>query len=180
MSASADAPSPRAKERVRVIGSVPLAIVAAVLALADPAGTGDADMILAAEPVERAEADTAALLLCPPAPFSFAVADALVTTPDEAVAWLRAGMAGALERLAGVFGREALGGLAAGLREQLADAMAAPDPAKAHRIAGLGGTLGLTALHRPWQALSEGEEAALGAARRAGVRALAAIEGFLG
>ncbi|WP_156679966.1 hypothetical protein [Sphingomonas profundi] len=92
-------------------------------------------------------------------------------------------MAGA-RRLAGLFGQEALAGMVAALRAQLADAVARFDAANgaegdgglAHRIAGVAGTLGFAEVGRHWLALSEGDAGAWPDARRTARIAIAAID----
>jgi hypothetical protein len=103
-------------------------------------------------------------------------ADAIAPPGHEATAvraWLASGMVAALERLAAVFGRESMVSMAGGLAALLDESD--PDAMRAHRIAGLAGTLGLVALNRSWLAVSEGDRTALPSAMRAASRASEAI-----
>jgi HPt (histidine-containing phosphotransfer) domain-containing protein len=66
-------------------------------------------------------------------------------------------------------------------RDQLAEALAADDDmtarqARAHKIAGIGGTLGFADLSRTWLAVSEGDESAWEGARASARRAMRTID----
>jgi DNA-binding response OmpR family regulator len=68
------------------------------------------------------------------------------------------------ERLAAVLPAPALDAMFARLRAEIADAVHELDRGdvdrdRAHRLAGLAGTLGFTAVHKAWAALSDGDEA---------------------
>jgi CheY-like chemotaxis protein len=80
-------------------------------------------------------------------------------------------------RLGAIFGEEEIAGLLSRLHEQLVEALAidARDtalPARAHKLAGLAGTLGFADVSRHWLAVSEGDKSALPTARIATRRAL--------
>lgn len=68
-----------------------------------------------------------------------------------------------LDRLAGAFGEAAIAGLLHGLRDLLERASRNDDHAaladEAHRIAGLAGTLGFTALGQHWLCVADGRGA---------------------
>ncbi len=105
-------------------------------------------------------------------------------TPNEVVDAIRRWRPGDLlagaRRLEAAFGHEAIGGMIAGFRAQLADAIyrhdRGDDAGLAHRVAGLAGTLGFAEVSREWLALSEGDAGAWEGARRAARMALAAID----
>lgn len=105
-------------------------------------------------------------------------------TPDALIAaarpWWPECAEPATEKLAAMFGEEELGALLAGFRDQLAEALqqiADPDAApRAHRIAGIAGTLGFTPVYESWLALSEGDESAIDAAKRSARKALRMID----
>ncbi|TVV73789.1 response regulator transcription factor [Sphingomonas solaris] len=88
-----------------------------------------------------------------------------------------------LDRLAAMFGTARLAGLLADFDAQLAHALDRLDEADsglAHRIGGLAGTLGFARVSAAWLAVSEGEVAAVPAARASALAARAAIERRLG
>lgn len=83
--------------------------------------------------------------------------------------------------LSAIFGAHEIAPLVARFRAQLAEALAdddgeAPRRARAHKIAGVAGTLGFAEVSRTWLAVSEGDGSAWGDARQAARRALAAID----
>lgn len=105
-------------------------------------------------------------------------------TPEALVAaarpWWPSRVDPATEKLAALFGEEEMATLIAGFREQLeealrqiADADGAP---RAHRIAGIAGTLGFSGVYTSWLALSEGDTSALDEARRSARKALRMID----
>lgn len=80
-------------------------------------------------------------------------------------------------RLAAIFGEAEIGGLLMRFRDQLVEVMIADGDAaalrqRAHRLAGLAGTLGFSALSERWLEVSEGEDVSLGPARIATRKAL--------
>ena len=86
---------------------------------------------------------------------------------DRAAVWHPQDRMAAAFRLIDLFGASALLPSYLGLAAQLRDQLAAHDPGDhAHRIAGLAGTLGFTALGEEWRAVSEGDLASLPLARR--------------
>lgn len=83
-----------------------------------------------------------------------------------------------LTRMATLFGRDGLRPVVEGLRAELQQALDRPEAADAHRIAGLAGTLGFTAVSASWQAADRGGENRT-AALRDSRTALIAIDGWL-
>lgn len=85
-----------------------------------------------------------------------------------------------LDRLARAFGMEAFRPLVEGLRGELSVALAGSELSlSAHRLAGLSGTLGFAALSTSLEAVSRGETALLGDARRHAKTAQVAIDEWL-
>lgn len=86
----------------------------------------------------------------------------------------------ATEKLAALFGAEELGSLIGGFREQLAEALdqinEAEGAPRAHRIAGIAGTLGFSKVYEAWLALSEGDLGAIDEARLTARKALRMID----
>jgi CheY-like chemotaxis protein len=83
--------------------------------------------------------------------------------------------------LAAIFGKAEVASLLARFREQLIEALAAEEEpeeqrARAHKIAGISGTLGFKDVSRHWLAVSEGDESARDEARTAARRALRTID----
>lgn len=84
-------------------------------------------------------------------------------------------------RLAPLLPATVLDEMFARLRGEMADAIAeveagSVDRARAHRLAGLAGTLGFTEVHRHWIALSDGTQVSPGTARIAARMAIHAID----
>ena len=82
--------------------------------------------------------------------------------------------------LAALFGESEINAMLGRFRQQLADALAAPDAhaerrARAHRVAGIAGTLGFPEVSNTWLAVSEGEDSQWEAARIAARKALAEL-----
>lgn len=94
-------------------------------------------------------------------------------------AWAPSANRGGHDRLAATFGTAEVERLIGHFGEQLAEALARIDEpdggARAHRIAGLAGTLGFPEVHAQWLALSEGLDAARADAAAVARRALRAI-----
>jgi hypothetical protein len=86
-------------------------------------------------------------------------------------------------RLAATFGAQPICAQLGGFRAQLEEALAEPDEARlherAHRLAGLAGTLGFAAAGAALLALSEGVHGALEPARREARRAILAIDSLV-
>jgi CheY-like chemotaxis protein len=83
-------------------------------------------------------------------------------------------------RLAALFGEAEINAMLVRFRQQLADALAAPDilgerRSRAHRVAGIAGTLGFPEVSLTWLAVSEGEDSQWDAARIAARKALAEL-----
>jgi CheY-like chemotaxis protein len=83
--------------------------------------------------------------------------------------------------LVAIFGEAEITGLLARFRDQLAEALAAEEApaerkARAHKIAGISGTLGFAEVSRLWLAVSEGGETAWADARIAARRAIRQID----
>lgn len=83
-------------------------------------------------------------------------------------------------RLAALFGEVEINAMLVRFRQQLADALSAPDilgdrRSRAHRVAGIAGTLGFPEVSHTWLAVSEGEDSQWEAARIAARKALAAL-----
>ncbi|MDH7639776.1 response regulator [Sphingomonas oryzagri] len=83
--------------------------------------------------------------------------------------------------LIAIFGEAEIAGLLARFRSQLVDALAADEPAaerraRAHKIAGISGTLGFVEVSQAWLAVSEGDESAWDGARIAARRAIRQID----
>lgn len=105
-------------------------------------------------------------------------------TPDELIAaaarWLPTAALAGPTRLEAVFGAQELDRLLAGFRDELAtavDLLDAPEGAeRAHRVAGIAGTLGFPEVSASWLDVSEGDVSAIPRARRDALRALAAID----
>jgi CheY-like chemotaxis protein len=105
-------------------------------------------------------------------------------TPEHIVAatqdWKPDSVLDGVARLATVFDRDEIAALTARLREQLAEALGhLDDPdiaARAHRIAGVSGTLGFPALSDAWRRMSEGDPTASGEARHTARLVIAAID----
>lgn len=87
--------------------------------------------------------------------------------------------AAVLDRLSQAFGTAALRPLVEGLRDDLRAALAADLSSRAHRLAGLSGTLGFAVLGAALEAVSRGETASLGDARRHAKTALLTIDTWL-
>jgi CheY-like chemotaxis protein len=87
--------------------------------------------------------------------------------------------------LAAIFGKAEVNGLLARFRGQLVEALAADEDdaarrARAHKIAGISGTLGFKDVSRLWLAVSEGDDSAWEEARIAARRALRTIDADAG
>lgn len=114
--------------------------------------------------------------------------DHLSVVSDDAVAALARRWAPqtlpALDRLASALGETEVLRLAAGLREQLEQALRSletgGDAALAHRVAGFAGMLGLTELGRDWNALSHGRRDHVASLRIDTRRAIAALDRAVG
>lgn len=83
-------------------------------------------------------------------------------------------------RLAALFGEAEILAMLGRFRDQLADALTAPDGpgerrSRAHRVAGIAGTLGFPEVSRIWLAVSEGEDSQWEAARVVARKALAEL-----
>lgn len=94
--------------------------------------------------------------------------------------WCHAERLATIDRLAAAFGDAAIARLLTGLRELLEQASttdkdSAKLAAEAHRIAGVAGTLGFTALGRAWLRVERNPQMPPVAARRATAHALATI-----
>jgi CheY-like chemotaxis protein len=101
-------------------------------------------------------------------------------TPDSLVAavepW-RPAERHPVERLATLFGAAEIASLLGRFRDQLSEALVAADEAderraRAHKIAGIAGTLGFPEVSRTWLAVSEGLDSSWEAARVAARKAL--------
>lgn len=112
--------------------------------------------------------------------------DAIVPEPQDPAAlaamivpWNPLGVTAGVGRLATVFGASEIDALVARFETLLASAVAAldqrVDPAIAHRIAGIAGTLGFERVGESWLALSEGDVTVRDDARRTARVALHAI-----
>lgn len=118
-------------------------------------------------------------------------------TPVELTAvaarWQPTGILAGATRLEAVFGAGDIARLVVSLRDELARAVSSLDEVEwdkgeaaagvgaearvlAHRIAGIAGTLGFASVSESWRAVSEGDHAAIGAARRNALRAIDAID----
>lgn len=101
------------------------------------------------------------------------------TRVAEIMAWNPAGTMAGVARLATVFGTTEIDALVTRFETHLAAALATldhpADPAAAHRIAGIAGTLGFDRVGQSWLALSEGDDTVRDAARRHARVALHAI-----
>ncbi|HEY0314740.1 MAG TPA: response regulator [Sphingomonas sp.] len=106
-------------------------------------------------------------------------------TPEELIAatepWRPAGGPSPVASLVAIFGEGEIARLLARFRDQLAEALAAEEPlaereARAHKIAGISGTLGFAEVSRLWLAVSEGDESAWAVARIAARRAIRQID----
>lgn len=99
---------------------------------------------------------------------------------DAVRPWLADEGAAARGRMEAVFGEAKWLELLAAMREQLADALRQADDGglagRAHRIAGLGGTLGFPAISETWGALAEGDRRGTGPARASARAAILAID----
>lgn len=102
------------------------------------------------------------------------------TLISAAARWRPADETAGAQRLAGVFGPEAIAPLVARFRRQLARAVAEFDDvvsmAAMHRVAGIAGTLGFERVSASWRRVSDGEHRLLSRARRDARLALAAID----
>jgi hypothetical protein len=83
--------------------------------------------------------------------------------------------------LAAIFGHAEIAAMLSRFRDQLAEALAADDgltarQARAHKIAGISGTLGFAEVSRTWLAVSEGDESAWEDARASARRAMRTID----
>ncbi|USI71698.1 hypothetical protein [Sphingomonas morindae] len=155
-----------------------------LLLLADAPGAFDAIAALRADPATRA---LPILGYGGAAPPEAADLDGWIADPRDGAAlaatlalWAPDPPPAARAGLAALFGAAEVARLYAGLRDQLAEGLAliaAPDAApRAHRIAGLAGTLGYGAVYEAWYRLSEGEAAARPEARRLARKALHALD----
>jgi CheY-like chemotaxis protein len=104
-------------------------------------------------------------------------------TPEALLAavepWRPDGSQG-ITRLAAIFGADEMAGLLRGFAQQLAEAIDAEDSwpdrrARAHKLAGVSGTLGFADLSAAMLRVSEGDEAGWPAARREARKALASL-----
>lgn len=83
-------------------------------------------------------------------------------------------------RLAALFGEAEIDAMLGRFRQQLAEALTAPDSraerrTRAHRVAGIAGTLGFPEVSATWLAVAEGEDSQWETARVAARRALTAL-----
>ncbi|WBO24530.1 response regulator [Sphingomonas abietis] len=83
--------------------------------------------------------------------------------------------------LAGIFGRTEVASLLSRFRDQLVEALDASDDhtarrSRAHKIAGISGTLGFADVSRNWLAVSEGHDSAWDEARAAARRAIVTLD----
>jgi CheY-like chemotaxis protein len=94
--------------------------------------------------------------------------------------WKPDGVLDGVTRLQSVFDSDEIAALTARLREQLVEALDHfDDPditARAHRIAGVSGTLGFPALSDAWRRMSEGDPTASGEARQVARLVIAALD----
>jgi CheY-like chemotaxis protein len=106
-------------------------------------------------------------------------------TPETLVAatdpWRSSASPSPAASLVAIFGAAEIARLLSGLRTQLADALAAEEApaerqARAHKIAGISGTLRFSEVSRLWLAVSEGDVAAWDDARSAARRAINQID----
>lgn len=106
-------------------------------------------------------------------------------TPAELLAatdpWRPDGAPSPAASLVAIFGAAEIARLLERFRAQLAEALAAGDAAgdrraRAHKIAGISGTLGFAEVSRLWLAVSEGDESAWEEARIAARRAIRQID----
>jgi CheY-like chemotaxis protein len=106
-------------------------------------------------------------------------------TPEGLIAatdaWRPDGAPSPAASLIAIFGAAEIARLLARFRAQLAEALAAEDlpaerKARAHKIAGISGTLGFAEVSRIWLAVSEGDESAWEDARIAARRAIRQID----
>jgi hypothetical protein len=115
-----------------------------------------------------------------------AVIDARMDAEQLAAAlepWRPTPDAARLEQIGAAMGMAAIRSIANGLAEELDSAVAeldAGEVTRAHRIAGLAGTLGFSAVSGAWNALSHGEMEQAPTARREARLAVAAIAKWLG
>lgn len=100
--------------------------------------------------------------------------------PVVVAEWSHAARLATIDRLRAAFGTTPVAGLLRGLREMLTAALLTREPAgraaEAHRIAGLAGTLGFTALGRHWLHVADHDPVPSEATRRATVHALATLD----
>jgi CheY-like chemotaxis protein len=104
--------------------------------------------------------------------------EALLAATDP---WRPDGAASPAASLVAIFGAAEIARLLDRFRVQLAEALAADDApaerrARAHKIAGISGTLGFAEVSRLWLAVSEGDESAWDEARIAARRAIRRID----
>jgi len=104
-------------------------------------------------------------------------AEALIAAVEP---WRPAGAGQTVARLATIFGEKEISGLLARFRQQLGEALAAPDTAgerraRAHQIAGLAGTLGFPDVSRAWLDVAGGSESAWAGATIAARKAIVAL-----
>lgn len=106
-------------------------------------------------------------------------------TPETLLAaitpWRPSGAPSPAASLVSIFGEAEIAGLLARFRNQLVDALAVDEPAaerraRAHKIAGISGTLGFVEVSQAWLAVSEGDESAWESARIAARRAIRQID----
>ncbi|WP_454885512.1 response regulator [Sphingomonas oryzagri] len=106
-------------------------------------------------------------------------------TPDALLAaiepWRPSAAPSPAASLVSIFGEEEIARLLARFRGQLVEALAVDEPAaarraRAHKIAGISGTLGFAAVSRAWLAVSEGDESAWKEARIVARRAIRHID----
>ncbi|PXA85162.1 response regulator [Nostoc sp. 3335mG] len=106
-------------------------------------------------------------------------------TPEDLLAatdtWRPDGASSPAASLVAIFGAAEIAKLLARFRTQLTDALVADESpadrkARAHKIAGISGTLGYAEVSRLWLAVSEGDESAWEGARIAARRAIRQID----
>lgn len=106
-------------------------------------------------------------------------------TPETLLAatepWRQSGGPSPAASLIAIFGEAEIARLLARFRGQLVEALAIDEPAgerraRAHKIAGISGTLGFADVSKAWLAVSEGDESAWNEARIAARRAIRQID----
>ena len=106
-------------------------------------------------------------------------------TPETLLAavepWRPDGRTNPAASLAAIFGHAEIAAMLSRFRDQLAEALAADEAltarkARAHKIAGISGTLGFADVSRTWLAVSEGDESAWEDARATARRAMRTID----